>query len=97
MSETVEGWKNYETWAIALWIANDREQYEYWNGMAQNLVNLGRHKHDAAVFLCRQMEIEIRPPKIESEPWSAILSSAAREVYWMDIASDLLADKEPVK
>ncbi|MFI4977583.1 MAG: hypothetical protein ACHQC8_02730 [Solirubrobacterales bacterium] len=26
--ETVEGWSNYPTWAVNLWLANDRKLYE---------------------------------------------------------------------
>lgn len=28
MTETYYGWKNWETWAVARWITNDRRLYE---------------------------------------------------------------------
>jgi len=28
--EGYQGWKNYETWAVALWLDNDQGSYEYW-------------------------------------------------------------------
>jgi hypothetical protein len=31
---TYNGWTNYETWAIALWIDNDRASYDYWRDIA---------------------------------------------------------------
>ncbi len=37
-----QGWKNYETWAVALWLDNDRASYEYCRDEAR------RHRRDAA-------------------------------------------------
>jgi len=31
------GWKNYETWAVALWIDNEQSTYSYWRERAQEL------------------------------------------------------------
>lgn len=36
-----EGWSNYETWCVSLWINNERASYEYWRGEAQ------RHREEA--------------------------------------------------
>ena len=33
---TYNGWKNYETWAAALWIDNDSSSYDYWLEAAEN-------------------------------------------------------------
>ena len=29
------GWTNYETWATALWLDNERESYDYWREQAR--------------------------------------------------------------
>jgi len=34
MGETYQGWANYETWAVALWLDNDRGIYDYWRRVA---------------------------------------------------------------
>ena len=31
------GWKNYETWLVALWLDNERETYEYWREEARRI------------------------------------------------------------
>lgn len=32
-----QGWKNYETWAVALWMGNDSGSYDYWNETAEEI------------------------------------------------------------
>ncbi len=31
------GWKNYETWSVKLWIDNDQGSEQYWNEVAQEV------------------------------------------------------------
>lgn len=31
---TYNGWKNYETWLVGLWLGNDEADYKYWQGAA---------------------------------------------------------------
>ena len=33
-NRTYNGWSNYETWAVALWLDNERGSYEYWREQA---------------------------------------------------------------
>lgn len=32
-----QGWTNYETWAVALWIDNEEASYRYWHDRASEL------------------------------------------------------------
>lgn len=32
-----QGWANYETWAVALWLDNDEGSYNYWRERAQEI------------------------------------------------------------
>jgi hypothetical protein len=34
-----QGWKNYETWAVALWFDNERGLYEMWREDAQYIAD----------------------------------------------------------
>lgn len=34
MSEDYNGWTNYETWCVNLWIGNDEGSHEYWQEQA---------------------------------------------------------------
>jgi hypothetical protein len=33
-----QGWTNYETWAVKLWMDNDAGSYEYWRETTQSVV-----------------------------------------------------------
>ena len=34
-SETYNGYSNYETWAVALWLGNEESSYRYWRATAR--------------------------------------------------------------
>ncbi len=33
--KTYNGWSTYETWAVALWLDNERSSYDYWREQAR--------------------------------------------------------------
>lgn len=33
--KTYNGWTNYETWNVALWIGNEEGSYRYWQAVTQ--------------------------------------------------------------
>jgi len=35
MDKTYNGWTNYETWNVKLWIDNEQSTYDYWREAAQ--------------------------------------------------------------
>lgn len=103
--KTHEGWSNYETWAVALWIDNQKSSYHYWRDEAR------RHRKDsptspqvqdgtwnaeqAAHFnLADQLKAEFRDAAPLAEPtvYSDLLGAALSEVNWSEIAEQLLAD-----
>ena len=104
MEEGYQGWKNYETWAIALWLDNDQGSYEYWREVIQELREEGSTRgeytpesvsdddlllHDLADRLKESHE-EMRP-ELEGV-WGDLLNGALSEVDWGEIATNLLAE-----
>lgn len=87
---THEGWKNYETWCIALWIHNDQPLYNYWRDVVSRYspVDDGR-VYSLADSLKAWFE-EKRPPV--QGCWADLLSAALSEVDWAEIAGDLLSE-----
>ncbi len=103
--KTYNGWTNYETWAVALWIDNEQSSYHYWRDEAR------RHREDsptcqqvqdgiwkaeqAAKFnLADQLKDEFNDaaPLTEPNVYSDLLGAALSEVNWSEIAEHMLAD-----
>ena len=47
-----QGYKNYETWNAALWLANEQGSYHYWQGRAERIKNLIANGCDDLVQDC---------------------------------------------
>lgn len=86
------GWTNYETWAVSLWIGNDQGSYEYWRERASEC--LPDNRDDAVHNLASQLENEIEDmsPLADADAslYSDLLSSALNEVNWYEIAEGMV-------
>jgi hypothetical protein len=88
------GWSNYETWAVALWIGNEAASYKYWRMCAQTAVRNSvdtEHANGMLAVMLRD-ELEESMPDLGASLWADLLSSALCEVVWHEIAADLLSD-----
>lgn len=100
-----QGWTNYETWVINLWINNDRSSVGYWREAAQS------HKasapqaqqvkdgiwsvEEAAKFnLAAQLKAEFNEgnPIADGGVHADLLNAALEEVNWNEVAEHLLED-----
>lgn len=58
-SREYNGWTNYETWVVNLWLNNDQGTYDHWQEVAKNVYNhqardnttVGMTRMDEAVYL----------------------------------------------
>jgi hypothetical protein len=89
------GWSNYETWCVHLWLTNEEGSYRYWREEA------GRHwregRENATETLAEQLksELEEASPIQEASLFSDLLNAALGEVDWFEVAVAFLEDVEP--
>lgn len=100
------GWVNYETWAVALWLDNDQASYLYWREQA------ARQRREAAnscqvreglwteaearrFNLADQLLEEVidASPLQEASLYSDLLSGALAEVNWLEIVDHWLSEE----
>ena len=99
------GWTNYETWAVSLWLDNEQGSYNYWREQAEEhckaaptcpqvLNGIWTTKETAKFNLADQLREEIRDgaPLGEADMYSDLLGAALDEVNWQEIAENWLID-----
>lgn len=102
---TYNGWSNYETWLVSLWLNNEQTSYTYWRDQAgqhhQDAATCGQVRDgiwnvsEAAVFnLADQIksETEANSPLTEPSLYNDLLQAAMNEVDWHEVAEDFLED-----
>lgn len=88
------GWYNYETWAIALWMDNEQGSQEYYNEMARDYKGDVHRLADALKESHESMAEESAPILFEANWMSDLFRAAMSEVNWREIAEHLLDDLE---
>ena len=97
---TYDGWSNYETWAVAIWLDTDQSSHLYWREQArrhremspqcEQVVDGTWTPENATKYnLADQLKEEINgnAPDVFSGAYSDLLHSALTEVNWEEIAA----------
>jgi hypothetical protein len=99
------GWTNYETWLVKLWMDNEEGSSSFWNDVAQTAYNNEEadatftREENAALALAdslkEQHEEVIEEAGVPQNGFIAdLLNAAMSEVNWHEIATSLLDDVE---
>lgn len=103
--KTYNGWTNYETWNVKLWIDNNQGDYEYWREQTRdcwaNPVEnqfIESHHDRAAIALADRLKDEFENAAQDildaanqsASVWSDLLGAALSEVNWREIAESLI-------
>ena len=93
---TYNGWKNYETWNVKLWLDNEQGTYYEVTGHATEAVTEARDQEtepDAYEFSrwLRDYVEELRP-ELPASMFSDLLGAALSEVDYHEIAEAYLSD-----
>lgn len=87
---THNGWTNYETWVVNLWMDNEKGQQDYWIDEVQmalkqphpvsHLADRIKDEHEEATSYA------LAAAKYETGPLADLLNGALSEVNWREIA-----------
>ena len=90
MSEKYNGWTNYETWCVALWMDNEERTRRYWCDEAREALKNFEGPADAADRLADAIADDHQEGQagIVGKPsvFSDLLNAALSEVNWHEIA-----------
>lgn len=100
-NSSYNGWSNYETWNMALWIDNDQGSYTEAREIADRAIQendeAGAFNHDPK-YDCAQMLRDWQDelmPELDASVWSDLLNAAFGEIDWVEIAEAIMeVDKE---
>lgn len=90
---TYNGWKNYPTWNVSLWLDNDPSTYFSVRDMATQ----AKGTDVPRVTLADDLETLLRegdPTNAEASPYADIMGWALGQVDWFELADHYLADAE---
>ena len=98
---TYNGYTNYQTWCVNLWLNNEEDTYRYWVAETVDvwkhakpddvLTRLGVANRELASRL-RDVVESGNPLQANPSMYSDILTSALQEVNWQEIASAMLEE-----
>lgn len=100
------GWKNYETWNVALWIDNDQGSYcmrqewaqQAWDDADGKKAYSSQTREDRAKCLLadtiKEFVEENNPLASEASMYSDMMSAALEEVDYYEIAENWLEEVE---
>ena len=93
---TYNGWTNWETWVVNVWMDNDPRLYEYVGNMAREEVL--KDKESAPYKLSKTLRkyFDEWTPEIEGL-YLDLLNGAMREINWHEIAEHLVERVEEEK
>lgn len=85
------GWKNYETWNVALWINNDQGTQEMVLDAAREFKDNDHANYDLSHWL-RDLIEEDNPLNDTATLYTDLLNAALSEVDWYELAESFFND-----
>lgn len=99
-TKTYNGWTNYETWNVALWLGNDEGTYNLVREMADEAkasdrAVTGYMGATAANVLADALEdlVKTDAPDLGASMYADLLGAALSEVNWYEIAENVLSEE----
>jgi hypothetical protein len=92
---THQGWSNFETFVVTLWMENEQESQEHWALQARRVSDDTETEEDAVDMLSDVLEHTHLDwvARYQLRGFAAdLMSSAMQDVNWREIAEHLLAE-----
>lgn len=98
---TYQGWTNYETWVVSLWLDNDEGSYNYVRELTDEATEEAKEEQypEAKHILGDKLRAWLSEsmPNLGGTLWTYLLNAAFSEVGWTEIAENLLVTQEATK
>jgi hypothetical protein len=93
---TYNGWTNWETWIVNVWMDNDQKLYEYFGDIAREEVLKDKESATYKLSTTLREQFDEWTPEIEGL-YLDLLNGAMREINWHEIAGHLVERVEEEK
>ena len=102
VNQKYNGWVNYETWLVNLWLGDDSSSYEYWREAALEAIKNAKDDKTfskierATLDLMDRLkdEIEESSPCQDASLYTDLMGAAISEVNYHEIAEHMINDLE---
>jgi hypothetical protein len=85
MCNKYNGWSNYETWVINLWLDSEHYVQQYWQEIARDDLSAGR-----LADILKEEHEEFSPTRGSSDVYSDLLQAALDSANWQEIADHIV-------
>ena len=90
---TYNGYANYQTWVVSLWLDNDEGSYDYYSDLAHELLDDNDNDRDKTLY---QLANRIKDDLEENNPldgasvYTDLLTDALGMVEWQEVADSFV-------